>query len=62
MEPKLSVKTELDTSEIKKSDTNLSAHTKRIVLDYLKENGCTRLNLEITARSRRQNSEQIIGE
>ncbi|KAL7733440.1 hypothetical protein ACLKA6_004921 [Drosophila palustris] len=31
-----------------------------IVLDYLKENGCTRTNLEVTARTRRQNSQEII--
>jgi len=50
-----------DISKQNPTDTPLSTHTKRVVLDYLKENGCTHTNLQITAGKRRQNTQEIIG-
>lgn len=44
-----------------KPGTILTKHVKRVVLDYLKENGCTRSNLETTAHARRHSPQQIIG-
>lgn len=49
-----------DISKEKEPDIPLSAHTKRVVLDYLKENGCTHANLQTTANQRRQSTKEII--
>ncbi|KAH8408307.1 hypothetical protein KR215_002003 [Drosophila sulfurigaster] len=42
----------------KKSD--ISAYTKRTVLEFLQQNGCTHANLETVARARRGNTQKII--
>ncbi|ALC43264.1 CG6685 [Drosophila busckii] len=52
--------TETDSkTNIKKADT-VSIHTKRTVLAYLKEHGCTSATLEATARARRQDPKEVI--
>ncbi|KAH8302336.1 hypothetical protein KR044_005240 [Drosophila immigrans] len=44
-----------------KTKSDLSVHTKKTVLEFLKQNGCTRENLETVARARRHDTQKIIG-
>lgn len=61
MDSEIDVKPKEISASGNKPGTILTNYVKRVVLDYLKENGCTRANLETTAHARRHSSQQIIG-
>lgn len=61
MDPEMNIKINNAEADDKKPVANLTNHTKRVTLDYLKEHGCTRENLEKTANARRHSSQHIIG-
>lgn len=61
MDTEINIKINNDEAGDKKPDANLTNHTKRVTLDYLKEHGCTRESLEKTANARRHSSQHIIG-
>ncbi|XP_023169895.1 uncharacterized protein LOC111598734 [Drosophila hydei] len=60
MDPNIPIKKDVDDPIKKKSDNIVTSHVKRVVLDYLKKNGCTRANLEAVAWARRNNQEHVI--
>ncbi|KAH8369982.1 hypothetical protein KR093_001764 [Drosophila rubida] len=57
MAAQINIKSDGDVSAKKK---DLSMHTKKTVLEFLKENGCTCDNLETVARARRHDTQKII--
>ncbi|KAH8415648.1 hypothetical protein KR222_007387 [Zaprionus bogoriensis] len=60
MDDKIGIKTDDNAAKKKNGTPNVSTHMKRVVLDYLKQHGCTHASLEATAHARRHNSQQII--
>ncbi|EDW69461.2 uncharacterized protein [Drosophila virilis] len=60
MDPNKPIKTDEDDSSKNKPDCIVTKHAKRAVLEYLKQHGCTRANLETSAWARRNNQENVI--